>query len=533
MEQIGGGGASNGVVAENVYVSMPTLRTSPTGAGILWGNTTTGVQTNQVADIKINNSGCGGLEYFVLTASISDGMGGAGTQLNITATSPGNVAPFTLVPGMYLNDFFGNGTQNVLQPTKIVSGSGSSWVVDLSQHVTSQFIGAISVAHSCIRQAEGGNTKNVFVDFLLYNYVEVAADLANGSGFNDLTRLQGSNAFDAVYLLGPATFNIYDFEDESFAMLFRATCGTSPSTINVFGGSYESRPPTGGANSGLAINSACNVGLYGTQLFNAGSNSVPVGIRGVSYNDMNSFIALTVIGSWFQNAQNGVPFIFDGSGNDMVGWFSNTGSSAAFQVEVKNMTLVMLNNYGGQAGALTTLNNILPNARNMEQSPASSFFGQQGDGTINKAIFGPSISGAKNWARASLPYTKWTRAGATVDWQLFTLPPKTKLTAIYLDVTVGFTGAPCACTMRAGTSAGATDLIVSSSVAAPVTLGTTSGQLGTLMASPVQGGWMTWAGSDLFLRLDGAGGNIGNGTTTLLSTGNVDIYIQTERVTGP
>jgi hypothetical protein len=256
-ELIGGGGAENFITVDNLFFSLPNILQSPSAAAILIGNITANPR-NQVSDIIINHSGCGvNLGVGSFTGTISNGSGGAGTLLDV----PGPVTGTPIQPGMYVNDLAGagSGAGLVLTPTKIVSqNSPTQWVVDISQHVASEAMGVFAPGHACIMQTEGGNVKNMTINYFLYQFIEVAADFRAGSGFVDITEMQGSNAFDAVFLFGGANFNIYNFEDESFAMLFRATCGSNDSIINFFSGSYQSSPPTGGPNVGQAGSSGCS-----------------------------------------------------------------------------------------------------------------------------------------------------------------------------------------------------------------------------------------------------------------------------------
>jgi hypothetical protein len=139
---------------------------------------------------------------------------------------------------------------------------------------------------------------------------------------------------------------------------------------------------------------------------------------------------------------------------------------------------------------------------------------------------------AKNWTIVPLPNTRWIASSATIDLNIFSLPAKTKLTGIYLDVVQGFAGVTGCCTMQVGTTSGGNDLILSSSVSAVATWGLTNTELvGGKMdrANLVQGGFMSWAGTNIFVRL-AATANIGNTTATLLTAGNANIYFQTERL---
>jgi hypothetical protein len=353
--------------------------------------------------------------------------------------------------------------------------------------------------------------------------------------------------------MGGANYNVYNFEDESPGMVFRAGCGSNNSTINFISGSYQSAVPNAGPYAGYAGVSSCSVTMIGTQFLNGDPTSTtPAKIKGVCYGTGAAPCTMTVISCWFQYATSGTPIFFDGSNNPMDSWFDNNGGNPIYQTgTVKNMTLIALNNMGGTGGAITFLDNILPNTRNQEQSVSSSYFGQQNepDGAHrNKAIFNKSISGAKSWASVSLPYNLWTSPGTTVDWQTFLFPAKTKITGIYLDVTQGFTSngnATGCCTIQVGTfnqqtgvpPIGGSDIILNTSVSTIKTVGLADTDLGTNMkqANLVQGGYMIWGNNvALSVRLGVSSGNIGVGfTSTNLTQGNVDIYIQTERMTAP
>jgi hypothetical protein len=114
-----------------------------------------------------------------------------------------------------------------------------------------------------------------------------------------------------MLLMGGANYNVYNFEDESPGMMFRATCGANDTTINFYSGSYQSAVPDAGQYPGFVGYSGCSVTMIGTQIFNGDPYSTSPGkFAVVGYSDNNSQ-SFTAIGCWFQYAKPGIPIMFD------------------------------------------------------------------------------------------------------------------------------------------------------------------------------------------------------------------------------
>ena len=124
----------------------------------------------------------------------------------------------------------------------------------------------------------------------------------------------------------------------------------------------------------------------------------------------------------------------------------------------------------------------------------------------------------------------WKEAATTQYLYTNTLPPMTRVCAVYADVTTAFSG--LAGTITLAVQSGGTELIVPSDVkTAAVTLGLLSAQLGTgLTTNLIQGAYiLSWAGNgQLALVLRSGTGNIGTGSTTNLTAGTIVLYLIVE-----
>ena len=135
--------------------------------------------------------------------------------------------------------------------------------------------------------------------------------------------------------------------------------------------------------------------------------------------------------------------------------------------------------------------------------------------------------------------TQFVTAGITHDVTIGTLPVKTRLTAIYADLTQTFACATV-CTsstlqLSVGTAAGGQQyLVLWDADAATTQRGVLDAELGTSInrANAIQGAHLpSWSATQaVSMRLTSVTGNLGNGTVTNLSQGSVTVYLFTERI---
>lgn len=129
-------------------------------------------------------------------------------------------------------------------------------------------------------------------------------------------------------------------------------------------------------------------------------------------------------------------------------------------------------------------------------------------------------------------YANFAGGGTTADSTVATLPAKTRLVAIYADVTVPFTGGGVTTgTMTCGVSAGGNQLLVSFDVnSATIQRGLADADLGTSInrANAIQGAYLgSWTATTVIscrLTVDGAH------TTGDLTAGSLTVSLVTERL---
>jgi hypothetical protein len=134
---------------------------------------------------------------------------------------------------------------------------------------------------------------------------------------------------------------------------------------------------------------------------------------------------------------------------------------------------------------------------------------------------------------ATIGYAQFVTAAVTSDVIILTMQPRTKVLAVYAYVGDEFAcGAVCTTStlsIQVGVS-GASEFLASFDAdAAKILVGDADAELGTEMtrAAAVQGGYIpSWASeTEMTLRLTSGTGNIGNGSVTNLSAGEVTFYV--------
>jgi hypothetical protein len=132
----------------------------------------------------------------------------------------------------------------------------------------------------------------------------------------------------------------------------------------------------------------------------------------------------------------------------------------------------------------------------------------------------------------TLPNSVWTAAAATQDIVLATIPARTRIASVIADTTAAYVLGAGSVQLQVGITTGGTELLLAHSVTSTVTRGLVSGDLGSALGSPVQGGVLTstmWTTSttSISARLTGAT-NLGSGSTTNLSAGSTTFHIVVE-----
>lgn len=141
--------------------------------------------------------------------------------------------------------------------------------------------------------------------------------------------------------------------------------------------------------------------------------------------------------------------------------------------------------------------------------------------------------------KVTITSAAFTCLALTCDVTVGTLPAKTKLEAVYADLTTTF-ACTATCTTATlsftlGSTAGGTDILSTFDAdAAVLQRGLVDADLGTALAraTAIQGGNIfSWtAATPLSLRLISATGNIGTGAATNLSQGSITVYLVTTRI---
>lgn len=132
--------------------------------------------------------------------------------------------------------------------------------------------------------------------------------------------------------------------------------------------------------------------------------------------------------------------------------------------------------------------------------------------------------------KVTLDKTAWTAAALTQDITIGTLPAGAIVRRIVCDTTAALTNGASTLAMTIGSAAGGTQFILSHDVkTAPITKGLADADLGANMvrSAAIQGGYApNWTGTTIVsVRLTSGSVNLGNGSTTNLTTGSTTIYL--------
>jgi len=130
----------------------------------------------------------------------------------------------------------------------------------------------------------------------------------------------------------------------------------------------------------------------------------------------------------------------------------------------------------------------------------------------------------------------WSDASLTQDFTIAQLPAKTRITEIIADITEAF-ACTATCTsstlsMVVGTGGGGSTFLDSFDVdAATAQFGIADVERGSALEGIINGNMPDWSGTEnIVARLTSGTGNLGNGSVTNLSGGDITFYITTERM---
>lgn len=138
--------------------------------------------------------------------------------------------------------------------------------------------------------------------------------------------------------------------------------------------------------------------------------------------------------------------------------------------------------------------------------------------------------GRSTWV-VNIPYNVLIDAALTQAVYIATLPAKTQLVACYADTTTAFAGLAGTIQASVGTSAANNLLLIHDIKTAAVTKGLISADLGTSLATSIQGGMrvLNWTGAvQPYVTFTSGTGNLGNGSVTNLNAGMMTVYLVTE-----
>ena len=136
--------------------------------------------------------------------------------------------------------------------------------------------------------------------------------------------------------------------------------------------------------------------------------------------------------------------------------------------------------------------------------------------------------------KTTLDKTAFVTAGTTADVVFASLPVNTAILGCYIDVPTAFAGLAGTITLQAGTVVASNNLILAFDVkTSTVSMqGKADADLGAQLAraTAIQGGRLNTGALTPVVRLTSGIGNIGNGTTTNLTTGSATVYLITENL---
>ena len=227
---------------------------------------------------------------------------------------------------------------------------------------------------------------------------------------------------------------------------------------------------------------------------------------------------ITSIGNWYKYSIGNAP-IYNGSDVRISGDGAGTIGS--------DLRLLTLNDYGGDAGAYESLRPKLGGIGiNLARIASDNI-----STNVTQDYLGEPKRGSH---KITIPKEAWITAGLTQTLNIGNMLKGTRVVSVISDTTVAFAGLAGTIVLEIGDQDDSDGHILSHDVkTAVVVKGLADADLGTLLvrANAVQGGFIgSWtATKTLKVTLTSSSGNLGDGATTSLSAGNIEIYIVTER----
>ena len=197
---------------------------------------------------------------------------------------------------------------------------------------------------------------------------------------------------------------------------------------------------------------------------------------------------------------------------------------------VQPANVYSIGDWGGTAGSLSRLLSIYGTKPQRIDNLATV----DGDWYTTRNLpannYAPAI--APSVRKFTIPYTYIKNAATNTSFYLIDIPALCKVTSVYAVVNTSFTLGASTISMTIGTTTG-NEYILSKTISGGFTgaVGNAVAELGSYLAptTTVQGGHAVFGSTEqVRIVFNSTSANFGNGTTTSLTTGSVDIYFVTQ-----
>lgn len=351
----------------------------------------------------------------------------------------------------------------------------------------------------------GGNVKNFYIDRVIIGGFTNGINITAGSGAYHINSCTTGVTESDVIVNGGAVTITSHASESSFSRFVTGNTGNNPNVLTIIGSSWQSVA----AADDIVIDYNGALVLITNKFTNyRTATSIPI-IRSADTLGAASPASITSIGNFYQNTTDtNTPFYQ--AGNQLR--YGNYPE----QIK-KGFRLHSFNDFGGVLGALIPLTPM--------QGPLFNIgHGLSTTGASANVIPQTMGQGNGTYGKLTIPYTAFQNAALFTDLiAAFVYNASLlKITDIYAQVTTPFVGTSGTLLLRVGTSTGATNLLLDSSVATASTYGLVDTDLGVGLAraTAVQGGIAAIASTPISVRLTSSADNL-----SLLTAGSVDIYV--------
>lgn len=337
------------------------------------------------------------------------------------------------------------------------------------------------------------------------------------SGWHIWQNLGGGGSLVDFYINGSGDLTIIGGGSEgSNKALIQFGGGSNSGTVTMRGYEAEALAP---ANDYFIEMGQSNLILEGCKF----TCEPPSTLYYIKYGDaalsdfgVNTNQSLVSVGNYYQNATTFVPV-----------WSYGPINSTIVGASVAPVRVFSTGDKGGQAGSIVHLPTVYGDN---PQKFASLSYTSANWSTTRALPFSASVKGVSTVIQKyTIPYTYLVDASLTANFAFLDIQAGGKVVGVYANVTQAFVLGASTINLAIGYGGSSNEFILAKTVSGftgPV--GQADADLGTALAraTAVQSGYINLsATTTVTARFTSSSGNLGNGTASNVTAGNVDVYV--------